>query len=96
MMIRGNLRWVTAAILMTLAASAAAAERTVALAVANMTCDSCPYIVERSLERIDGVVDATVSFEERRASVRFDDARTKINALTRATKEAGYPSRVAE
>lgn len=96
MMIRGNLRWVTAAILMMLAASATAAERTVTLAVENMTCASCPYIVEKSLERGDGVVDATVSFEERRASVRFDDARTSVDALTRATKEAGYPSRVVE
>lgn len=79
-----------------LATGAAAAERSVTLAVDNMSCASCPYIVEKSLERVDGVIDASVSFEERTAVVRYDDNRATIDALTRATANAGYPSRVAE
>lgn len=94
---RSNLsRWPLAGALLLLATGAAAAERSVTLAVENMTCDSCPYIVEKSLERVDGVIDATVSFEQRTAVVRYDDTRTGIEALTRATANAGYPSRIAE
>lgn len=89
-------RWLIAGTLMMLATAAAAAERTVTLAVDNMSCESCPYIVEKSLERVDGVVDARVSFEERTAVVRYDDNRTGVDALTRATGDAGYPSQIAE
>lgn len=87
------LRLVAAAALMMLAAGAAAADRTVTLEVDKMTCASCPYIVEQALERVDGVTNASVSYEDRTARVRFDDARTDVEALTRATGEAGYPSR---
>lgn len=89
-------RWLIAGTLLILATAAAAAERTVTLAVDNMSCESCPYIVEKSLERVDGVVDARVSFEERTAVVRYDDTRTGVGALTRATGETGYPSQIAE
>lgn len=70
------------------------AERTVTLAVDNMTCSSCPYIVEKALTRVPGVSSAEVSFEDKTATVTFDDARTGVDALTRATADAGYPSTV--
>lgn len=89
-------RLALAGALLLLTTGAAAAERSVTLAVDNMSCASCPYIVEKSLERVDGVIDASVSFEERTAVVRYDDNRATIDALTRATANAGYPSRVAE
>lgn len=91
-----TIRWPLAGALLLLATGAAAAEQRVTLAVENMTCASCPYIVEKSLERVDGVIAATVSFEQRTAVVRYDDTRTRIDALTRATANAGYPSRLAE
>lgn len=90
------IQWLIAGMLMTLATAPAAAQRTVTLAVDNMSCASCPYIVEQSLERVDGVVDATVSFEEHTVVVRYDNAQTDVDALTHATGDAGYPSRVAE
>lgn len=96
MRLANTIRWPLAAALLLLATGAAAAERSVTLAVENMTCASCPYIVEKSLERVDGVIDAQVSFEQRTAVVHYDDARTGIEALTGATANAGYPSRVAE
>lgn len=91
-----RIRWMLAGTLIVLATTAAAAERSVTLAVENMSCKSCPYIVEKSLERVDGVIDATVSFEKRTAVVRYDNARTDVDALTRAAGEAGYPSRIVE
>lgn len=90
------IRWLLAGMLMMLATAADAGQRTVTLAVDNMSCASCPYIVEQSLERVDGVLDAAVSFEERTVVVRYDSTRTDVDALTRATGDAGYPSRVAE
>lgn len=74
---------------------AQAAERTVTLQVDGMTCPSCPYIVTRTLERVDGVLAVEVSFEDRQAVVRFDDETTDIPALTAATANVGFPSRLS-
>jgi mercuric ion binding protein len=50
--------------------------------------------VKRSLTRLDGVTKADVSLEKREAVVTFDDAKTSVDALLKATKDAGYPSRL--
>jgi periplasmic mercuric ion binding protein len=71
----------------------AAAERTVTLAVENMTCELCPPIVKKSLARVPGVATAEVSAETHRAVVTFDDDKTTVAALVDATTNAGYPSR---
>ncbi len=76
--------------------AAAAAERTVTLKVDGMYCDLCGPTVRKSLERVQGVTKARVEQEKGIAVVTFDDAKTDINALTKATTDAGYPSRVAE
>jgi mercuric ion binding protein len=75
---------------------ALAAEQTVTLAVENMTCFSCPYIVKKSLTRIDGVKAVDVSLKEKKAVVQYDDARTNVEALTAATTKYGFPSSVIE
>jgi mercuric ion binding protein len=77
-------------------ASASAAERTVTLAVDNMTCALCPPIVQKSLTRVPGVAKADVSAEKGTATVVFDDQKTSVVALIGAATNAGYPSRVAE
>jgi periplasmic mercuric ion binding protein len=74
-------------------ASASATERTVTLAVDNMTCELCPPIVKKSLVRVPGVSNAEVSAEKHTATVVFDDQKTTVAALISATANAGYPSR---
>ena len=48
--------------------------------------------VKRSLTKIDGVTKADVSLEKAEAVVTYDDAKTRTEALLKATKDAGYPS----
>ena len=80
-------------VLSLLASSAAlAGERTVTLAVTNMYCADCPFIVKKSLERVPGVATVAVSFKDKTAVVTYDDSKTDMNALTAATANAGYPS----
>jgi periplasmic mercuric ion binding protein len=52
--------------------------------------------VKRSLTRIGGVAKADVSLEKAEAVVTFDDAKTNVEALFKATKDAGYPSTLKE
>ncbi len=73
-------------------AGAAAAERTVTLAVPSMDCPVCPITVRKALSNVPGVVRADVSFEKRQATVTFDDRKTDLQALMLATRDAGYPS----
>jgi len=68
--------------------------KTVALSVPGMTCAACPITVKRALSNVDGVRKAEVSFENREAVVTFDDTKTNVEALTKATAGAGYPSSV--
>lgn len=79
-----------------LGSAAAAAERTVTLKVENMTCDLCAPTVKKSLSQVKGVIRVEVSAAKETATVTFDDAKIDAAALTAATKNAGYPSRVAE
>lgn len=48
--------------------------------------------VQRSLTKVNGVTKAEVSLEKAEAVVTFDDAKTNVEALLKATKDAGYPS----
>jgi mercuric ion binding protein len=73
---------------------AMAATKTVTLSVPGMTCETCPITVKLALAKVEGVRKAEVSFEKKEAVVTFDDAKTKVEALTEATKNAGYPSTV--
>ena len=82
------------ALLVTVLPSSAtfAAEKTITLVVKNMYCADCPFIVRKSLEAVPGVTKAVVSYKDKMAVVTYDDNRTDVAALTRATTEAGYPS----
>ncbi len=75
--------------------SALAAERSVTLAVQNMYCAACPHTVKASLQAVPGVIAAVVSLKDKKAIVTYDDPRTNVQALTRATTNAGYPSKPA-
>jgi mercuric ion binding protein len=55
--------------------AALAAERTVTLAVNNMYCADCPYIVKESLESVPGVAKVAVSFKDKTATVTYDDSK---------------------
>jgi periplasmic mercuric ion binding protein len=72
--------------------SALAAERTITLAVQNMLCADCPFVVRKSLEALPGVAKATVSFKDKTATVTYDDGRVDVKGLTDATTNAGFPS----
>lgn len=76
------------------ATAASAAERTVTLHVDNATCELCGPIVKGSLARVAGVLDIRVAESEGAAieTVRFDDSRTDVASLIKATTNAGYPS----
>jgi mercuric ion binding protein len=77
---------------LTASSFALAAEKTVTLAVQHMTCALCPRTVKASLQAVPGVTNVVVSFEDKTAVVTFDDSKAQVDALVKATTNAGYPS----
>jgi mercuric transport protein len=67
--------------------------RQVVLTVEGMTCKACSVSVRKALEDVEGVHNANVTYEPPQAVVRFDPKTTTVEALTQATKSAGFPSR---
>ncbi|MDA8110644.1 MAG: mercury resistance system periplasmic binding protein MerP [Betaproteobacteria bacterium] len=85
------------AALLALAAFSAAAwagPKTVTLSVPGMTCPACPITVRTALSRVPGVSKVEVDYPKRTATVVYDEGKTTIAALEKATEDAGYPSSV--
>jgi len=78
----------------TLSAPAWAATQTTTLSVPGMTCATCPITLKKALNKVEGVEKIEVNLEKKEALVTFDDAKTTVEALLEATKNAGYPSTV--
>ncbi len=79
-------------LLLAAALPALAATKTVTLSIPSMTCPVCPITVKKALNAVPGVSRVDVSFAKKDAVVTFDDAKTSVVALTKATANAGYPS----
>ena len=73
-----------------------AAEKTVVLSVPDMNCPSCPYMVEQSVNFVDGVRSAKAELKTRTCSVVYDDAIASIEDILGATADIGYKSTVIE
>lgn len=73
------------------------AERTVELAIGGMSCDSCTPAVKGVLKKVEGVLQVEVLFEEKKAVVVYDPARTAPEALVAAVNGTQiFTARVVE
>lgn len=58
--------------------------------ITGMTCAACVRRVERALQKLDGVVEASVNLATQQAQTGFDPARVTRAALEAAIVQAGY------
>ena len=82
---------------LTLTAGYALAAQQVVMDIKGMTCELCPIAIKKSLERVKGVKEIKVSFDEKKARLTVDDAVTD-KALEEAVQKAGeqYKGKVIE
>ena len=73
-------------------ATAFAETKMVALSVPGMNCELCPLTIKKAISKVPGVLSVQASYETKQAVVTFDDSKTTVEALTKATAKAGYPS----
>ena len=64
--------------------------KTATFNIAGMHCASCAARNERTLKKLEGVLDASVNFATHGARVVFDDSVLSIGALYDAVVENGY------
>jgi Cu+-exporting ATPase len=64
-------------------------QQTVDLVITGMDCTNCAANVERALQKVDGVLNATVNFASERATVTLTPGVTR-DMLVRAVEKAGY------
>lgn len=83
-----------APLFLSLAMPVLSATQTATLSIEGMTCAACPLTVKAVLRKVEGVTEIDIHYKRREAVVTFDDAATSTNALTEATANAGYPSRL--
>ena len=80
-------------LLAVLASPTAFAEtKTVTLSVPGMNCDLCPLTIKKAISKVPGVASVEASYEKKQAVVTFDDSKASVDALMKATANAGYPS----
>ena len=62
----------------------------VVLDVQGMTCSGCEAGVQRELLNVPGVANAVVSYDRKRAEIRFAGTRPSVEELVAAVDKAGY------
>ncbi|HXK57521.1 MAG TPA: copper ion binding protein, partial [Gammaproteobacteria bacterium] len=63
------------------------------IGVGGMTCANCSARVERALNKLPGVIEASVNLATERASVRYLPATLGPDDIARAIEESGYEPR---
>jgi len=50
----------------------------VVLRIEGMTCKVCSLTIEKALNKLSGVVDAEVSYKDKKAKVLYEDNKVKL------------------
>lgn len=64
--------------------------REVSLLLDGVTCAACIWLIERRLQALPGVVEASVNFSTQRAYVRWQEAGQRLSGIVAAIRAIGY------
>ena len=60
------------------------------LRIDGMDCPTCATVIEHALERMDGVLEASVSYGAERLRLEFDTEKTSLDAVRERIRALGY------
>jgi mercuric ion binding protein len=81
-------------LLFTLSHAFASNMQTAVMNLQKINCYGCMVTVQKALQKVPGVEEAKMDFDQKTATVRFDPAKTNPQALMQATADAGFPSTI--
>jgi copper chaperone CopZ len=64
--------------------------KSVKIKTLGMHCTGCEGLVKDSVSELDGVKSVKPSFRKETVEVKFDEAKTDLEAIKAKIKEAGY------
>jgi len=62
--------------------------------VDGMTCKMCPLTIKTALKKLDGVVKAEVSYEDKKATVVYEEDKVSKTDMVEAIEKAGFEAKV--
>jgi len=62
----------------------------IALNIEGMHCSSCAAIIERSLKKMEGVVDANVNYGTEKATIKINSDKVTTDKVIKVVESAGY------
>lgn len=81
------------AILSLVISPAHADEQSITMDIKNMTCALCPFTVSTAIKSVKGVHSVDVNFDQKTATVIFDDSLSNVDTIAQASTDAGYPAK---
>lgn len=66
----------------------------VTLHVDGMHCGACGTAVQMFLSNMDGVANASVDFDNKRASVEYDEEKVNTDNLVQGVKDIGFAANI--
>lgn len=60
------------------------------LSILGMSCTSCSNSLQRSINNLEGVMNAIVSFETKKLSFEYDGDLISLENIEKAVEECGY------
>lgn len=60
------------------------------LAIEGMTCATCALTVEKALNKLDGIQNASVNLATEKATIQYDPAHLSLSDIEIAVEKAGY------
>lgn len=60
------------------------------LNIEGMHCTGCSTRLEKVLNNVDGVEDAKVSLEEKKADIKYDETQVNEKELIEVVEDAGF------
>lgn len=62
----------------------------VTVPIGGMTCAACARRVEKSISRLDGVINVNVNLATEKATVEYDTKKVRLSVIKQAIEKAGY------
>ena len=66
------------------------------LDIQGMTCSSCSTAVQKVLNKVPGVIDASVNLTTEKAAIRYIPSETKYSDMIKAVEKIGYGASLIE
>jgi copper chaperone CopZ len=62
----------------------------VEFSISGMTCASCEEHVNHEVNKLTGIINSNISYENANAIVEFDNSKTNITEIEKAINSTGY------